>query len=69
MASSNVYTVAGLIAVIFIALGGATVYFYPNYFGYDNCVGGSWENITEEVYFNDTFPRIARYYCSTEAEI
>ncbi len=60
----------GLIAIIFTIAGIMSVYyFYPTYIGYDNCIGGSWENVTTEVYYNDTFPRMARYYCSTETDM
>lgn len=64
-------TIAGLIVVIFLGIG--TAAFYPQYFGTDRCqaggVYGTWEPVTELVYFNDTFPAIGRYYCSIETEL
>ncbi|MCK9370475.1 hypothetical protein M0R04_11245 [Candidatus Dojkabacteria bacterium] len=67
----NKTLVGGLIAVIFMVIGAA--YFYPIYTETDTCVlsgsYGTWENVTEKVYFNSSFPAIARYYCAKEAKI
>jgi len=58
----------GLIVVLFGIIGIAA--FYPYYDGKDLCTNsGVWDNVTDIVYFNDTFPAIARYYCNTETDM
>ncbi len=64
-------TIGGLIVVVFAVLGMTA--FYPYYVGSDRCqsggVYGTWENVTEQIYFNDSFPAIARYYCGIETSM
>jgi len=60
--------VSGLIMVIFALFG--TAYFTPEYVERDLCADKNiWENVTEIVFYNETFPSIARYYCNTETDI
>ena len=63
--------ISGLIVIVFALIGSAA--FYPYYIGTDRCQSdgeyGTWEAVTELVWFDDEFPAIGRYYCSIETNL
>jgi len=63
--------IGGLIVIVFAIIGSAA--FFPYYVGTDRCQSdgkyGTWEPVTELVWFDDEFPAIGRYYCYIESEL